>query len=165
VEVPSKQKQVVGFVGWLVLCFATSAVGAVASIQAKSFYGGLIQPNWAPPSWVFGPVWTFLYAAMAVAAWLVWRNGGFRANRTALSLFVTQLLLNAIWSWLFFAWAQGMLAFIDILLLWILIGATLVSFWRVRPMAGILFIPYFLWVSFAAVLNLAVWLLNPEILG
>jgi benzodiazapine receptor len=97
----SKQRQILGLIGWLVVTFAASALGAVASIQAKSFYSQLVQPAWAPPPWIFGPVWTILYALMAISAWLVWRSGGFRTNRTALSLFIVQLLLNALWSWLF----------------------------------------------------------------
>lgn len=154
-----------GLIGWLVVSFAASAIGALASVQAKSFYGQLTQPAWAPPGWLFGPVWTLLFTLMAIAAWLVWRSGGFRANRVALSLFLLQLSLNALWSWLFFAWHRGALAFADIVLLWILIVATLVSFWRVRPIAGALLIPYLLWVSFAAALNYSVWQLNPQILG
>jgi len=161
----TKQRQFLGLVGWFVVSFAASAVGAVASIQAESFYGQLVQPPWAPPSSVFGPVWSVLYALMAIAAWLVWRSGGFRANRTALSLFVVQLALNALWSWLFFAWHLGAWAFADIVVLWAFIVATLVSFWRVRPLAGALLIPYLLWVSFASVLNYSVWQLNPQILG
>ncbi len=161
----SKTKQIVGLVGWLALSFAASGIGAVASIRAASFYGELAQPAWAPPSWVFGPMWTLLYAMMAVAAWLVWRSGGFRANRTALGLFLLQLVVNALWSWLFFAWHLGAWAFFDILLLWVLIAATLLSFWRARPLAGVLLIPYLLWVSFAGALNYAVWQLNPAILG
>ncbi len=101
---------------------------------------------------------------MAIAAWLVWRSGGFSNNRVALSLFLLQLVVNALWSWLFFAWHQGGLALADIALLWILILATTVSFWKVRPLAGMLLIPYLLWVSFAAVLNYAMWQLNPQIL-
>ena len=161
----SKHRQILGLIGWLIVCFATSAVGAVASIQAKSFYSQLAQPAWAPPPSLFGPVWTVLYALMAIAAWLVWRSGGFRINRIALSLFLVQLAPNALWSWLFFAWHHGAFAFADIVLLWILIVATLVSFWRVRPLAGTLLIPYLLWVSFASVLNYSVWQLNPHVLG
>jgi benzodiazapine receptor len=161
----SKQKQILGLVAWLLLSFAASAVGAIASIQAKSFYSQLAQPAWAPPPSVFGPVWTVLYALMAVAAWLVWRSGGFRANRIALSLFCGQLVLNAVWSWLFFAWHLGALAFADIAFLWVLILACLVSFWRVRPLAGALLIPYLLWVSFASALNYSLWQINPQLLG
>lgn len=159
------QRPLLGLIGWVVVSFAASAVGAAASVQARSFYGGLEQPAWAPPPWVFGPVWTVLYGLMAIAAWLVWRAGGFRAQRVALLFFLAQLALNALWSWLFFAWRLGALAFADILLLWLFIVATLVAFWRVRPLAGALLAPYLLWVSFAAALNHALWQLNPEVLG
>ena len=161
----SKRKKIFGLIAWLVLCFAASAVGAVASIQAQSFYQQIAQPTWAPPSWLFGPVWTLLYAMMAVAVWLVWSCGGLRANRIALSFFGAQLALNALWSWLFFAWYFGALAFVDIFFLWLLIVATIVSFWRVRPLAGVLLIPYLLWVSFASALNYSIWQLNPQVLS
>jgi tryptophan-rich sensory protein len=161
----TRRQQFTGLIGWFIVSFAVSAVGAIASIEARSFYAGLEQPDWAPPGWLFGPVWTLLFALMAIAAWLVWRNGGFRTNRIALSLFLTQLLFNALWSWLFFAWRLGGPAFADILLLWVLILATLVAFWRAERLAGILLIPYLLWVSFAAFLNYAVWQLNPALLG
>ncbi len=159
------KKQLLGLVGWLVLVFAASALGAVASINASSFYGELLQPEWAPPSWVFGPVWTLLYAMMGIAAWLVWREGGFRQHRVALILFLVQLGVNALWSWLFFAWKMGGWAFADILLLLMLIAVTLAIFWRVKLLAGILLVPYLLWVSFATFLNYAMWQLNPTVLG
>lgn len=159
-----KRKQVLGLASWLVLSFAASAVGAVASIQAKAFYGQLVQPDWAPPPGVFGPVWTTLFALMGIAAWLVWRSGGFGPNRQALTLFIVQLAVNAVWSWLFFVWQLGLLALADIALLWMLIAATLVAFWRVRPLAGALLVPYLLWVSFAFALNYALWQLNPQML-
>lgn len=161
----SKRKQLVGLIFWLVLCYTTSFIGAIASIQAKSFYTQLIQPSWAPQPTIFGPVWSTLYALMAVAAWFVWRNGGFRSNFTSLSLFLLQLVLNGLWSWMFFAWYQGALAFVNILLLWIFLLLTLITFWRVRPLAGVLLIPYLLWVSFASFLSYALWKLNPQILG
>ena len=160
-----KQNQFLGLIGWFVVSFGASAVGAVASVQAKSFYGQLVQPAWAPPAWLFGPVWTILYALMATAAWLVWRSGGFRTNRVALSFFLLQLAFNALWAWLFFAWNLGALAFADIVVLWLLIVATLISFWRVSRLAGALLAPYLLWVSFAAGLNYSVWQLNPQVLG
>ena len=161
----SKQKQILGLAGWLVVSFAASAVGAAASIQAKSFYSQLVQPDWAPPPGVFGPVWTTLYALMGIAAWLVWRSGGFSQHRYALMLFLLQLSFNALWSWLFFAWQRGALALADVLVLWVLIVATLINFWRVRPLAGVLLIPYLLWVSFASALNYSVWQLNPRVLS
>lgn len=160
-----KQKQLFGLVGWLLASFTAAAIGGIASAQAKSFYAQLTQPSWAPPPWVFGPVWTLLYVMMAIAAWLVWRSGGFRNNRGALSLFLVQLAVNALWSWLFFAWQQGRYAFADIMLLWVLIVASIVCFWRVRAIAGALLLPYLLWVSFAAALNYSLWQLNPQILG
>ena len=158
-------RQYIGLLGWLLLCFAASGIGAIASIQAESFYQQLAQPAWAPPAWVFGPVWTTLYTMMAVSAWLVWRVDGFCAHSTAMTLFLVQLAFNSIWSWLFFAWHLGSLSFIDIILLWLLIVLTLLAFWRVRVLAGLLLVPYLLWVSFAAVLNYSIWQLNSEILG
>jgi tryptophan-rich sensory protein len=99
---------------------------------------------------------------MAIAAWQVWRSGGFSANRTALVLFFVQLALNALWSWLFFAWAYGALAFAEVVLLWIFIAATLIAFWRVSRLAGLLLVPYLLWVSFASALNYSLLQLNPQ---
>lgn len=160
----SRNKQIIGFTAWLAVSFVAAAIGAAASIQARSFYTQLVRPDWAPPSGVFGPVWTILYVLMSIAAWLVWRVGGFRVARTAVTLFLMQLAVNALWSWLFFGWHLGALAFADVLLLWVLIVATLAAFWRIKPLAGALLIPYLLWVSFAAMLNYSVWQLNPQIL-
>jgi len=102
---------------------------------------------------------------MGIAAWLVWRADSSRATGAALTLFLVQLAFNALWTWLFFAWNQGALAFADIMLLWLLVVATLVCFWRIRPLAGALLIPYLLWVSFAAALNFSLWQLNTQVLG
>ena len=102
---------------------------------------------------------------MAVAAWMIWRKGGFAAQRVALSVFLVQLALNSLWSWLFFAWQKGGLAFAEIAVLWLMILATVVLFWRIKPLAGALMIPYLGWVSFASALNLALWRMNPAILG
>lgn len=161
----SQKNQIIGLVGWLVISFIAAGIGAAASVQASSFYAGLVRPSWAPPSAVFGPVWTILYALMGIAAWLVWRAKGFRAARASLVLFLVQLAVNALWSWLFFGWHLGAPAFADILLLWLLIVTTLALFWRVRLLAGVLLIPYLLWVSFASVLCYSVWQLNPQFLG
>lgn len=161
----SKPRQLPGLLAWLALCFCVSAIGAMASIQSASFYGQLEQPAWAPPAAVFGPVWSVLYALMAIAAWLVWRRGGFAAQGGALLLFGVQLVFNALWSWLFFAWRLGGLALADIALLWLLIIACLVTFWRVQRLAAVLLLPYLLWVSFASALNFSLWRLNPQILG
>ena len=102
---------------------------------------------------------------MGISAWLVWRVGGFRAAKSALTLFLVQLAPNALWSWLFFGWHRGALAFADIVVLWALIAATLVAFWRSKPVAGVLLVPYLLWVGFASVLNYSVWQLNSQVLG
>lgn len=161
----TKQKQIIGLIGWLIVSFVAAAIGAAASIEAGSFYTQLVRPDWAPPPSIFGPVWTVLYALMGVAAWLVWRIGGFRAGRPPLTLFMVQLALNALWSWLFFGWHRGALAFADILLLWVFIVVTSYCFWRIKPVAGLLLVPYLLWVTFAAALNYSVWQLNPQVLG
>ncbi len=161
----TKQKQFIGLAAWLIGSFITAFIGGAASIQAGPFYTQLVRPAWAPPPAIFGPVWTLLYALMGLAAWLVWRVGGFRAARSALTLFLAQLALNALWSWLFFGWHRGGLAVADILVLWALIVATLIAFWRIRQLAGVLLVPYLVWVTFAAVLNYAMWQLNPQVLG
>lgn len=158
------RRQAVGLLGWAVVTFLAAALGARASISAAEFYAGLALPAWAPPASVFGPVWTLLYALMALAAWLVWRQGGWRAATPALVLYLLQLALNVLWSWLFFGWKQGALAFADILLLLVLIVATVVAFHRARPAAAWLLLPYLAWVAFASALNFAVWQANPGVL-
>lgn len=157
---------IVGLALWLAVCFLTAAIGASASLQAGAFYADLVRPDWAPPASVFGPVWTALYALMAVAAWLVWQERReTRLARAALVVFVLQLVLNALWSWLFFGWKQGAWSFLDIVLLWLVLIVTLVTFWRVSLLAGLLLIPYLLWVTFASLLNYAIWQLNPSLLA
>jgi len=153
--------QVFGLIGWLLVSFAAAAVGAVATSSAGAFYQQLNRPDWAPPSSVFGPVWTALYLLMGIAAWLVWRERGFGGARAALSLFLVQLALNGLWSWLFFAWQRGAWALGEVLVLWVVILATLVAFWRVRPLAGLLLVPYLAWVSFATALTYALLQNNP----
>jgi benzodiazapine receptor len=160
-----RQKQFAGLVAWLIGSFIAAGIGGAASVRAGAFYAQLARPDWAPPSWVFGPVWTVLYALMGIAAWLVWRVGGFRTARSALTIFIAQLALNALWSWLFFGWQRADLAFADIVLLWALILATSIAFWKIRPLAGALLIPYLLWVSFAGALNYSIWQLNSAVLS
>jgi tryptophan-rich sensory protein len=160
----SPLSQTVGLVGWLAVAFAAAAIGAVASIDAGTFYAQLARPAWAPPGSVFGPVWSVLYLLMGIAAWLVWREQGADRMRAALTLFVAQLGVNALWSWLFFAWHKGAFAFADVLLLLALIAATITAFWRIRRLAGILMLPYLAWVAFASALTWAVWRGNPTLL-
>ncbi len=104
----SLSSQLLGLAAWLLAAFAAGALGAVASVDAASFYAQLSKPSWAPPAWVFGPVWSALYVLMGIAAWLVWRSPGLKA--VPLGLFSVQLVANALWSWLFFAWHRGALA-------------------------------------------------------
>jgi translocator protein len=158
------RRQLLGLLGWLAASFAAGAVGGLASAGAGDFYARLELPPWAPPSWLFGPVWSALYLMMGVAAWLVWRERGLHGARWPLTLFAVQLAANALWTWLFFAWRLGALAFAEILLLLALIVATAVTFWRVRPLAGALLVPYLLWVAFAAALTYSLWQRNPAIL-
>ena len=154
-----------GLAGWLALTFAAGAVGAAASVQAATFYRQLARPAWAPPGWLFGPVWSALYLLMALAAWRVWREQGCRRAAPALALYLAQLLLNALWSWLFFSWHRGGAASLEILLLWALILATVLAFARIQRLAAYLLLPYLAWVTFAALLCVAIWRLNPALLG
>ncbi len=147
--------------GFLAVTFAAAAAGGMANARAVAeWYPALTKPEWTPPAWLFGPVWTLLYATMGIAAWLVWRQHGFRGARPAHTLYAIQLALNAAWSWLFFGFRMPGAAFAEILVLLASIGATTVLFWRARRAAGLLFIPYLLWVAFATVLNLAIWRMN-----
>ena len=158
-------RQVYGLAGWLLVTGIAAVVGSMASRRSEDFYGQLVQPSWAPPPEVFGPVWTVLYALMALAAWLVWRQGGFTYARGALTLYLVQLAVNALWSWLFFAWRMGAPALLDIALMWVLVVATMAVFRRHSRPAALLLLPYLAWISFAAVLNLRLWQLNPGVLG
>ena len=124
------------------------------------WYASLKKPEWNPPSWIFGPVWTALYLAMATAAWLVWRRGGWRAQRKALVLYTVQLAINAAWSPLFFGLKMPALAFVEILLLLASVIVCARAFSKVERAAGLLFAPYIAWVAFAAFLNFTLWRLN-----
>ncbi len=149
---------VLALVGWIVLCLAAS-LGAVF-VSVDGWYAGLVKPSWNPPAWLFGPVWTLLYVMMAVAAWLVWREGGWSAQRRPLVLFLAQWLLNALWTPLFFGLHRPDIALVEILALWAVLAVTVAQFWRVRRIAGLLLVPYLAWVSFAAFLNFTIWRLN-----
>jgi len=160
----SASRQVVGLLGWLILSFAAAGIGAVASSEAGAFYEQLVRPFWAPPGWLFAPVWTVLYVLMGTAAWLVWRLHGFKQARTPLTLFVIQLAANALWTWVFFVWRQGALALVEIALLWCLIAAAIASFRRFSNLAAALLLPYLAWVTFASALTFATWRLNSHLL-
>lgn len=165
---PEKKKEAAKDIVALACCFlatfTAAAIGAIASVNSAEFYAGLDQPPWAPPSSWFGPVWAFLYFLMSIAAWLVWRERKRKWIVLPLGLFAAQLALNALWTWLFFDWQLGAVALAEIILLWLLILATTIVFWRVRPLAGVLLIPYLLWVAYAAALTASLVQRNPSIL-
>ena len=152
-------RKFLALLAWLAVCFAAAAMGGL--FMPGEWYASLKNPAWNPPGWIFGPVWTALYAMMAVAAWLVWRQGGWRKQRKPLIIFLVQLALNALWTPLFFHFHWPGVAFVEIVLLWLAIAATMAVFRPVSHTALLLLVPYLAWVSFAAVLNLTLWRLNP----
>lgn len=136
-----------------------AGVGGLASVNAAAKYGLLEQPSWAPPAWVFGPVWTVLYVLMAVAAWLVWRTRPPVAT-SALAAYGIQLVLNALWTPLFFGLGWRGAAMVEIMILWTVLAATIALFWSRSRIAAALLVPYLVWTTFAACLNFSVWQLN-----
>ena len=148
----------IGLVFWVVLSFAAAGIGS--RFSPGDWYTHLAKPAFNPPAWVFAPVWTLLYLVMGIAAWLVWRQRRVARVAPALALFLVQLVLNAAWSWLFFGLHHIGWALVDLAAMWLAIGATLLAFWTHRPLAGLLMVPYLLWVSFAAFLNFQLWRLN-----
>ena len=158
-------RQIAGLVVALAVPTIAAAIGGLASVDAPAFYAQLDRPAWAPPAWLFGPAWGVLYTLMAVAAWLLWRAVGWQRARGALAVYLAQLLANALWSWLFFAWRQGAGAFAGAVVLWLLVAATVFAFRRVHRPAGLLLWPYLAWVSYATALTWSVWQRNPGLLG
>lgn len=143
------------------LAVAVAAViGGLASSSAGDVYGQLAQPAWAPPSWLFSPVWIALYVLIAVAGWLVWRRAGVSGARVAMTLFAVQLVLNAAWPPLFFAGGMRLAAFIDIIALLAVITAMIAVFARTSRTAAALMVPYWVWVAYASALNFSLWQLN-----
>jgi benzodiazapine receptor len=151
-------RQIIGLIVSIGICFAVA--GLSSRYMPAEWYRLLQKPSWTPPNYLFGPVWTFLYASMGVAAWLVWKQAGFSGAGLALGLFFGQLVLNGLWTWIFFGLQKPGLAFADIAILWAMILATMIAFWQKQPVAGMLFIPYLAWVSYASALNYAIWRLN-----
>lgn len=146
---------------FLLLAFLAAGIGSLATFTSvDTWYATLRKPSWNPPSWVFGPVWTTLYVLMAIATWRVWRAESSNGARLVVRLYGAQLGLNALWSVLFFGLHQPGAALIDVVVLWLVLIRMLVRFRETDTLAGLLWIPYVLWVSFAAVLNAAIWELN-----
>jgi len=152
-------RSALGLVGWLAASFAAAWIGS--RYMPGAWYASLAKPSWNPPAAVFAPVWTVLYVLMGVAAWLTWRRAGFSGAGTALVLFLVQLGLNALWSYLFFGLHRPDLAFVDIVVLWVVILSVALLFWRQDWRAGALMMPYLGWVGFASFLNFVLWRLNP----
>jgi translocator protein len=150
--------QVMSSLLWVALSFIPAVVGS--QFMPDQWYRELQKPSWNPPGYIFGPVWTLLYAFMGVAAWMVWKRSGFAGAKLALLLFIGQLILNGMWTWIFFGLHRPGLALLEILILWVTILATLISFWQKSAAAGWLLMPYLAWVSFATALTFAIWRLN-----
>ena len=154
----TKTSQAIGLVVWLAICFLPA--GASMTSRPDAWYRGLNHPQITPPDAVFGPVWTLLYISMALAAWLIWKQDGFATAKWPLLWFLLQLVLNAIWPWLFFGQHQIGLALVDIVALVFAIAVTAGLFFGRHRWAGLLMIPYLGWVAFASVLNYLFWDLN-----
>lgn len=149
-------------VGFLAACYGVAAVSSSFTIhEVPTWYAALAKPGFNPPDWIFAPVWTLLYGLMAVAAWLVWKLPRTQLRAVSLAAFWWQLLLNFLWTPTFFHYHRLLPAFIVILALWFAIAGTLSLFWQQRQLAAFLLVPYLAWVSFALVLNFAIWRLNP----
>jgi tryptophan-rich sensory protein len=156
---PTKLRTAIELLICLVICFLPAVIGG--RFAPGAWYASLAKPALNPPGWVFGPVWTVLYALMGIALFLIWQRRGAPGWALAVTVFAIQLVLNAAWSWLFFGMQRPDLAFIEICAMWVFIALSIVAFWRLRPLAGGLLLPYAAWVAFAAWLNLQLWRLNP----
>jgi tryptophan-rich sensory protein len=151
----------ISLICWMGICFAVAGIsGLWTASEVPGWYHTLVRPAIAPPDWVFGPVWTLLYAMMAIAAWLVWESVPSPLRTWGLALFLVQLILNFAWSFIFFRQHILGAALAEIVVLWVAIGASTLVFGRVSPPAAWLMAPYWAWVTFATVLNAAFWRLN-----
>ncbi|MCU0235678.1 MAG: tryptophan-rich sensory protein [Acidobacteria bacterium] len=146
----------------VVACQLAGALGTIFTSSAiPAWYAGLKKPAFTPPNWLFAPMWISLYLLMALAAWLVWQKGlAHPGVRQALAVFIAQLLLNALWSPVFFGLRAPLAGAAVIVLLWLAIALTILLFWRISRPAALLLIPYLLWVSLATALNISIYLLN-----
>jgi benzodiazapine receptor len=147
-----------GFLGFCAVVIAVASTGAI--FRPGDWYKGLKKPSWCPPDWLFGPAWTLLYVTIAIAGWLVWRDFGFGRASGALIFYFLQLLLNMLWSPLFFGLKRPDMAMAELVVLWFAIAATIAAFWSLVEIAALLLLPYFAWVTFAGALNFALWRLN-----
>jgi|SRR5271157_327830 len=156
----NKLRQIAGFVVSLLIVFGIATLGGFfTNLSVDSWYPSLAKPPWTPSGATIGSVWTILYSFMGIAAWIVWRRGSGGRQRP-LAIYALQLLLNAGWSALFFGLRSPGLALLEIGILWLAILATSVTFWKVSKLAGVLMVPYLIWVGFAGVLNALIWKMN-----
>jgi translocator protein len=158
-----KLKDVPSLILSIAVCQAAGFVGSIFTFPAiPTWYASIVKSPLNPPSWVFGPVWTTLFTLMGIALWLVLTKKPFRKREAymAAGVFAVQLILNALWSYVFFGLQDPRAAFFELLALWLAIAATIIVFYRIRKSAAILLIPYLLWVSFAGFLTYSVWQLN-----
>ena len=146
---------------FLLVAFIAALIGGLAtSTSVDTWYPSLRKPTWAPPNGVFAPVWTLLYILMAVAAWRAWRHGSPADARLTFRLYGAQLGLNALWSVFFFGMRQPALALVDVIVLWLVLLRLYIRFRSIERLAGWLWLPYLLWVTFAVMLNASIWELN-----
>ena len=158
---PRKSRDLFGLFAFIILCLAVSGIGgAITATSVDTWYQALEKPPFNPPDWVFAPVWTALYILMGIAAWRVWRLRSFEVTGKAFAVFAVQLGLNLAWSFLFFGLQRIDLALAEIVLLLCAIITNTIMFWRIDRLAGLLFVPYAAWVTYATVLNASLWLLN-----
>ena len=162
---PTLLASTVSLVLFILLTFSFAGIGAMASVSAGAMYGHIVKPTWAPPAYLFGPVWTCLYAMMAFASWLVWREHKRMRVSMGIKVYAIHLVFNALWSWLFFGWGRADFAMLNIIFLWGLVLWLTCCYWRINRWAGSLMLPYLLWVSFASVLNGSLWILNGNIIS
>ena len=151
-------KKWASLVGWIALSLGAGIFGS--QFQPGTWYEALNRPPWTPPNWLFGPVWTTLYVLMGVAAWRIWVRRSEEGTGWALGLFVAQLVLNALWSWIFFGLHLTGFAAIEIVILLVAIILTTITFWKTDRPAGLLLVPYIVWVSYASALNISIWMRN-----
>jgi translocator protein len=158
----SKGIKILRLVVSFLVCQGAGAVGSLfTSPSIPTWYASLQKPNFNPPNWVFAPVWTILFLLMGISLYSVWSKGlRDKKVKTAVFIFAIQLILNMLWSFLFFGLQSPLYAFIEIIILWLVILLTITSFYKISKIAGYLLLPYILWVSFAAVLNFSILVLN-----
>lgn len=154
----SLRADLAGLAFWVLLTFSVAAFGS--QFQPGGWYQALAKPAWTPPGWVFGPVWGLLYLAMSISAWMIWRQRKTVKTFLPLAFYSAQLLVNGLWSWLFFGQQLIGAALVDLSLLVLLVAVTVRLFLRAHRPAGYLILPYLFWVSFAAALNFQIWRLN-----